>query len=343
MLSLFLTATTLSALALSKSLPAATLDQLQLGTWLENIAVRANGDLLVTQMWPSASIYTIRDPSDCHNPLEELATITSIQSIYGIAPVPVTSRYQRTETFVFVGSNSTAIGNPVAGTFGAWAIDFHPSKHGDKVKVRKISEMSKQSGFLNGVAAIPRRSDAVLVADSSNGLVGRLDLSSGFFDTSAFVFPEMAPTETATLPIGVNGIQVRDGYLYWTNSYAVSIYRLAITPAGLPAKGAKPELVADLSEGVSFLDDFTLDAEGNIYAASNFDNTVVFVNAKSGKWKIVVGATDQLTVAGSTSVAFGLGRRDKDILYVTASGAISNPVNGTETEGSKVVAVDTRP
>ncbi|KAH6980586.1 hypothetical protein BKA56DRAFT_673087 [Ilyonectria sp. MPI-CAGE-AT-0026] len=342
MFSFILLAASLPALVLSKSLPAKTLDQLSLGTWFENLAVRPNGNLLVTQMAPSAALYTIRDPEECRNNLEELVSFPSIQSIYGITQVPVTSRHHRPETFIVVGSNATGIGSPVIGSFGAWAIEFHPSKHADKVQVRKVSDMSKKSRFLNGVASIPDRSDAILVADSANGLVGRLDLSSGIFDTSAFVFPEMAPIKGTALPIGVNGIKVYNGHLYWTWSYSVSIYRIAITPAGLPAKRAKPELVADLSKSVSFLDDFVFDTHGNIYAASNFDNTVVFINTKSGKWETVVGAVDQLTVAGSTSVAFGRGKHDKNTLYVSTSGALANPVNGTKSEGSKVVAVNTR-
>ncbi|KAL2672181.1 hypothetical protein Neosp_012881 [[Neocosmospora] mangrovei] len=341
MFSLLFTTLALPALALSKSLPAKTLGQLPLGTWLENIAVRPNGDLLATQMWPSAKIYTIRDPSDCENSLEELVSIPAIQSIYGITEVP--SYRSRTEKFIFVGSNSTGLGVPITGTFSAWSIEFKTSHYGSKFKAKKISDMDKKSGFLNGVAAIPHRSDAVLVADSANGLVGRLDLASGKFDTSAFVFPQMAPIKGAGLPIGVNGIQIHDGYLYFDNSYEVAIYRIPITSAGYPVKGAKPELFVNLSSGLTFLDDFALDTKGNLYGASNFDNSVVFVNGATRKWKIVAGGVGEMTVAGSTAVAFWRGRQDRDVLYVSTGGALAMPVNETKTEGAKVVAIDTRP
>lgn len=340
MFSLLFTTLALPALALSKSLPAKTLGQLSLGTWLENIAVRPNGDLLATQMWPSAKIYTIRDPSDYENSLEELVSIPAIQSIYGITEVP--SFRSRTEKFIFVGSNSTGVGVPVPGTFSAWSIELQTSHYGSKIKAKKISNLDK-SGFLNGVAAIPHRSDAVLVADSANGLVGRLDLASGKFDTSAFVFPQMAPIKGAGLPIGVNGIQIHDGYLYFDNSYEVVVYRIPITPAGYPVKGAKPEVFVNLSSGLTFLDDFALDTKGNLYGASNFDNSVVFVNGATRKWEIVVGGVGEMTVAGSTAVAFGRGRRDRDVLYVSTGGALAKPVNDTKTEGAKVVAIDTHP
>ncbi|KAJ4319094.1 hypothetical protein N0V84_006548 [Fusarium piperis] len=340
MLSLLVTTLALPVLALSKSLPAKTLGQLPLNTWLENIAVRPNGDLLATQMWPSAKIFTIRDPSDCENSLEELVSIPAIQSIYGIAEVP--SYRSRAEKFIVVGSNSTGVGVPVPGSFSAWSIEFQTSRNVPKVKVKKISDLEK-SGFLNGVVAIPHRPDAVLVADSANGLVGRLDLASGKFDASAFVFPQMAPMKGASLPIGVNGIQIHAGHLYFDNSFEVAIYRIPITPEGYPVKGAKPELFINLSNGLAFLDDFALDTKGNIYGASNFDNSVVFVNGATKKWKIVAGGVGEMTVAGSTAVAFGRGRHDRGVLYVSTGGALARPVNDTKTEGAKVVAIDTHP
>lgn len=339
MFSVVLATAAMAVLALSKSLPSTTLAQLEAGTFLENIAVRSNGDLLVTKLWPSAAIYTIRAPWERHSTLEEVISIPSIQSIYGLAQV--SPSHQGIETFVFVGGNSTSPGDTITGSFGAWAIDFESP--GNKVKVRKISGMSPQSKFLNGVTAVPGLSDVVLVADSANGFVGRLDLTTGIFDTSTFRFPfEMDPVENARLPIGVNGIQIRDHHLYWTNSFQACIYRIAITPTGFPTRYSSPELIANLSKGVGFLDDFAFDVDGNTYASTNLDNSIVFVDTQTKEWKTVVGGTGEMTVAGSTSVAFGRGRKDKEILYVSTSGAIATPVNGTEIEGAKVVAVDTR-
>ncbi|KAK7419875.1 hypothetical protein QQX98_003062 [Neonectria punicea] len=329
----------LAVLSLAESLPAKTLDQLAQGTWLENIAVRPNGDLLVTQLFPSASIYTVKQPAGRHHALEQIAAIPAIQNIYGIAQVP-SRRGGDAETYVVVGGNSTSLANPVVGTFSAWAVDLSCSRGKDEATVRKVSDMDRHSAFLNGVAEIPGVASTVLVSDSTAGLVGRLDLSSGAFDTGAFVFPEMAPTADAALPVGVNGIRIRNGFLYWTNSATVAIYRVAVTARGFPAKGAKPELVFDLSAATSFLDDFTFDADGNIYVTTNLDNSVIFVDLEAGTAETVVGGIDALTVAGSTAVAFGRGKHDKDTLYVSTGGGLAAPVGGTKTEGAKVVAVD---
>lgn len=335
MLKVLLNLCVIPALALSHSLPTKVIGQLSLGTWLENIAIRSNGDILATELWPQASIYTITNPASCNKGLEELVTIPSIQSILGIAELP--PRPRKSETFVVVGSNATGLSQLVPGTFKAFAIQFRHGKNQAKVQVKKISDMTEKSAFLNGVVAIPGAPDAVLISDTVEGFVGRLDISTGIFDDGAFVFPEMAPP--APNAFGINGIKIRNGYLYFANSNAVKIYRTAITTAGLPVKGSNPQLVADLSKVVSFLDDFDFDSQGNIYAASNSDNSVVFFDAKSGKSRIVVGGVNEMTVAGSTAVAFGRGKQDKNTFYVSTGGGLFKPVGGTKTEGAKVVAV----
>ncbi|KAK7572278.1 hypothetical protein V3481_017473 [Fusarium oxysporum f. sp. vasinfectum] len=149
----------------------------------------------------------------------------------------------------------------------------------------------------------------------------------------------MVPVEGARLPIGVNGIKIRGGHLYWTNSFQASIYRIAITPNGYPAKGIRPKIVADLSNGVGFLDDFSFDFRGNIYAATNLDNSIVRIYITTKAWKTIIGGIGEMTVPGCTSVVFGHRSLEKEILYVSTSGAIATPVNGTETEGAKVVAI----
>ncbi|EXL73137.1 hypothetical protein FOPG_11481 [Fusarium oxysporum f. sp. conglutinans race 2 54008] len=298
---LVLAAAAFSSLALSKSLPWTTLAQLEHGTFLENIATRSNGDILTTELWPSAAIYTIRNPHTGHNSLQKLFSVTSIQSIYGLTQVKSSRR--GTETFIFVGGNSTSPGNTITGSFGAWAVDFDLLNN--DFRLRKVSDMGTDSRFLNGVTAIPGISDIVLVADSANGLVGRLNITTGIFDTSAFRYPlEMDPVEGARLPIGVNGIKIRGGHLYWTNSFQASIYRIAITPNGYPAKGTRPEIVADLSNGVGFLDDFSFDFRGNIYAATNLDNSIVRIDITTKAWKTIIGGIGEMTVPGCTEDGF---------------------------------------
>jgi hypothetical protein len=57
----------------SLPLPARTVAQLDaVPTWLENIAVRPNGDLLVTQLAPLPVLLTVKSPTSTHATLEPI-------------------------------------------------------------------------------------------------------------------------------------------------------------------------------------------------------------------------------------------------------------------------------
>ncbi len=49
---------------------------------------------------------------------------------------------------------------------------------------------------------------------------------------------------------------------------------------------------------------------------------------------------DSLAIAGVTACQFGRSGNDKQILYLTTTGALVGPINSTEVEGGKVVAID---
>lgn len=55
----------------------------------------------------------------------------------------------------------------------------------------------------------------------------------------------------------------------------------------------------------------------------------------------VAGAVDQLTIAGGTSCQFGRTESNRNVLYVATCGGLAAPVNGTEVEEGKIVAIDT--
>jgi hypothetical protein len=57
---------------------------------------------------------------------------------------------------------------------------------------------------------------------------------------------------------------------------------------------------------------------------------------------IVLGSSEQLTVAGPILVRFGRGPGFEDNFYVATSGGLASLRNGTVYEGAKVLAVDTR-
>jgi hypothetical protein len=235
------------------------------------------------------------------------------------------------DTFLVVGQNFTAVG-----VAAAWEVAFGDN---DAVTTRKVADISS-ARVLNGATAVPgcggAAPSAVLVADSTAGLVFRVDTKTGAVETAVQV-PEMAPAANASSPVGINGIKIRGGYLYFDNSYAASIYRVKITSAGFAAEGATVETVAKITEE-GFLDDFTFDADGSLWIASNRGRTLYKVNAQTGGSVVVAGAANATTLIGDTAAAFGRTEKDSRILYVTTSGFDKD---NTPIEPGKVVAVDT--
>ncbi|KAK5632487.1 hypothetical protein RRF57_008201 [Xylaria bambusicola] len=308
-------------------LPAHTIFQLD-GTlpnsWFENLAVRRNGDLLVTMLMPNASIYSISEPLS-GSPKASITNIDGANGLLGIAEISP-------DVFIVAGGQLGSNGEPVLGSMGLWEVDFRKEEPTTRL-VAKIPE----AGIFNGLTTISSCSSAVLVADTGISRVWRVDTMTGEYETAAEV-PEMLPLANITTALGVNGVKVRGGYLYFDNTDRASIFRLPIDKRGMAVKGAETELLTKLTHG-NMIDDFLIDEEGRFWVATNSGNTVEVADGDSPS-VVVVGSPSELTVAGDTALALGRTKADKNIVYVVTSGALAHPVNGTLTEPAKVVAID---
>ncbi|KAJ8130150.1 hypothetical protein O1611_g3480 [Lasiodiplodia mahajangana] len=309
-------------------LPSRTIFQLNdsiPNSWFENIAIRRNGDLLVTMLSPQASLYTVQGPlSD--SPQVSVIGIDNANGLVGIAETSP-------DVFAVAAGTFDALAAPVPGTMAVWEVDFN----GPEPTTRLIANMP-EAGFLNGVVTIPGSSSpAILVADNGISQVWRVDVKTGKYETAAANVPQMQPLPNATLPLGVNGVKIRDGNLYFSNSNLASIFRMPIDENGIAVQGAEAKLVAKFD--ADDIDDFLIDERGEYWAATNFENTVAVAKMYS-TGVVVVGSPTTLTVAGDTALAFGRTEKDKNIVYVPTGGALARPVNGTVTEPAKIVAID---
>lgn len=87
------------------------------------------------------------------------------------------------------------------------------------------------------------------------------------------------------------------------------------------------------------MDDFALRNDGTAYIAGFATNAVVEITPARAV-SVIAGYLNSTLVAGATAAQFGRRRWDTNTLYVTTSGARLAPVNGTFTEGGKIVALD---
>lgn len=139
-------------------------------------------------------------------------------------------------------------------------------------------------------------------------------------------------------------MKIRDGFLYFSNTNLVNIYRVRIANDGYLASDGEAtiEVYADLNAITTFIDDFEIGPDGTVWVVTNDDNSLIAVTPRDRKVKVVAGAKDQLTLAGGTGAAFGHTKRDKHVLYISTAGGLDAPVNGTLVEPGKVMGVDTR-
>jgi hypothetical protein len=305
-------------------------------TWVENIAVRSNGNLLLSLL-SIPEIYLL-DPFSGKPPVL-VHSFTGYLGVLGIAePIP--------DLFHIVAGNfstasSSITGDTGPGSYSLFSVDLRNCHHdGTKfstpAKVKKVLDIP-QASFLNSLIFISPT--VFLVSDSALGVVFRIDLAT---KTSTIIldYPEMKPhTGTGKLKLGINGIKLRGNYLYFINSQAFTFNRVPITNTGHAIHGAKVEILTQNTFGDDF--EFGPGNEDNAWICENLWNRISVVESGMGNATVVLGMTDRLTVPGPTAARFGRTKKDDKILYVVSSGGLAAPINGTLTVGGKVLAVDT--
>jgi hypothetical protein len=307
------------------------LGNLENETFFENIAIRPNGNLLVTQLLRESNVYTIKKPESRQTSLEVVATLPFGNASVGITQI---SDIDGLETYVVTGADFLDGQNPISGTYTAYTLQF--KKKTDEVQLKKITALGPVGVAANGIISSDDYPGVVFIADSFTGYIGRLDVYSGVFEQGVWSYEELSAPPGMRL--GINGIKVFKGFLYWTNSMRRAVYKVPITKTGRPVPQAQVRLVADLSHVSTIIDDFTIDSRGNIWTATNLDNTVIFSDGKTGESKIVAGGLQDLVLLGVGAVAIGRETKNEIVLYGVTSGGLERPVNGI-TEGAKVSSI----
>lgn len=287
------------------------------GTWVENLAVRQNGNLLL-DLVDRPEVYQI-DPNANGSSPSLVYRFSDVTSVFGISEVS-------TDVFnVITGNFSLSTFASTEGSYSVYQIDLSGSNTG----IRKVAAIP-EAEFLNGMTTL--NSNSVLVSDSQAGVVYRVDVETGKYEV-VLDDSTMKPPSNASIPIGVNGIRVLNGYLYYQNLFAKLFCRVAIDSTTGKATGPYETLATN-----SYADDFAITNEAVAYAANGFENEILKVTT-AGTVEVVAGSLTSTLVEGATSAQFGRTTKDSSVLYVTTGGGIAAPINGTYTEGGKIVAL----
>lgn len=278
--------------------------------FLENLAVRADGSILVTVLNHKQLWYV---PAPIGG---QPVTPTPVHTFAGFAMGIV-----ETEPDIFYVSTV----NPTT----LQRFDMRDWVPGAPVTPTQVLTFDQPAG-LNGSCLIAPR--VILLADSLAGLIWRVDLADNGLTATASVWlrhHSMAPDpgNGFTSPLGpqpgINGIRfaARTNVVYYTSTGQKVFMRVAVDP-GSHTPVSEPEVVAaDITA-----DDFCVDENAAVaYLTTHTDNTIVRVPIDAGSEGattcVVAGAPYNEQLVGPSSAAWARGQADDGrVAYVTTDG-----------------------
>ncbi|KAL9468517.1 hypothetical protein ACSS6W_010211 [Trichoderma asperelloides] len=283
-------------------------------SYIENLAVRSNGQILISGL--STPQLFLFDPS-ATGPRKPLIVHEFDQSL-GLAGI---AEYQPDVFAVISGNTSFTTTVQVAGTWNVWSVDLRGveifTKNGQAQLssppvVKKIAHV-KPAQFLNGLTVLSEPDQTLL----------RLDIETGNYEVVINnTFTELYPSPPFSAS-GVDGVHVRGNSAYFTNFGNGTFNKVPINRDGTPAG---PVTTLGHSKGpLHQFDDFNFDCDGNAFVVTGGANTVEMISADGKRHVAIAGNLNSTAIAEPTSCAFGRGPHDKNILYVVTAGGMETP------------------
>ena len=314
--------------------PVRTIYQYPLGIWVENIAVRPNGNLLVSTI-SLPDVYLL-DPL---RPNISVAahTFSSASGTLGIAEI------SHDAFAVITGNFSLTTGEIAPGSFSVWSVDMTGVEISTKGELCGSPNVSKiadipEGLLLNGITALPKSNGLALITDYFGGVIYRLDTRTAAYEVAINnTFTNVVAGTASTTAGGVNGVKARGGEVYFTNTGKGLFARMPIHPDGTPAGNAS--IVTRPINATENFDDFALSPNGSAFLVTGSGNSVEEVT-RDGRARIIAGSLNSTLIAQPTAAAFGRGPTDKNVLYVVTAGGLGVPINpGNRIVGGQVLAV----
>jgi hypothetical protein len=295
--------------------------------FLENIAVRGDGSILVTVLNRKQLWYIPAPGPDL--PLDPILVHTFDDIAMGIVEAEPDIFYVNT------------MGQPTL-----VRLDLRDWTPGTPVNTTKVLTFDQPAAALNGSCLIAPR--VILIADSLGGLIWRVDLSEDGLSATARVWLKhdtMAfdPDNPLNPQPGVNGVRyaARTNFLYYTSTTLKRFMRVAVDPV-THEPVSEPELVAS----GTMADDFCIDENADVaYITTHRENTIDRVPlepAENGPARVIVAGepfTEQLI--GPSSAAWGRGPADYGrVAYVSSDGGTTSPPPDGKVRPAQVLRVE---
>ena len=303
------------------------------GYFLENLAVRADGSVLVSSLL-TKELWCVPGPE----PGLEVAPVlahTFEHNVWSIVEV---------EPEIFIISLSDAYTTHESHLA---RIDLTGWAPGDPVWPEIIYTFDYRVQMLNGACLFAP--GVMLIADALAGLIWRVDLGPGAHSARARIWMEhstMAPDLDNGMPPppqpGINGIHYgpKTRYVYYTGLAQMVFMRIPVDAETLEPAGS-PEFVAPITDG----DDFCIDeVAGFAYVARHRANTLDRVPLEpghSGEVRHLAGDPLNEELLGLCSVAWGRGPTDTGRAgYITIDGGRTAPPPDGNIHNAALVRVE---
>jgi hypothetical protein len=312
-----------------------TIQEFPLPTWVENIAVRQNGQILV-DIVTSPEIYLLNPhPNSTATLIHNFTPNSALLGITETTP----------DIFHLIASNFTLPDNIANGTDSIWTVDLtsYDYESNTGAKVHEVV-LIPEAGLLNGLSTLSAEKGQIIAADSINGCIWLVNVNTETY--SIFI---QGPELKGTSGLGINGIRVfplpdcEEGndtaWIYFDNTSKATFNRIPISLSTLSITGPIETLATNIAP-----DDFALDSDkGFAYLAVADSNSIFRVPLDGGNPERVFGDLNSTVIPNPSSVAVGRGWGGEEIrsrIYVTTTGGLEAPINGTYRDSGKVVSYE---
>lgn len=287
-------------------------------SWLENLAIRSNGEILTTRL-DTPMLYQVNHLTG--TPVEVTTwNASEYTGALGIAEGATDIFYVILAAFFDQATFIKTSG--VNSVFKVNMTSFSLASDGSVATPAEVSHLTDipEADFLNGMATLD--DDHIYVSDVYSGTVYLIDTATGDYQLAVndTLMKFSVDGSAASTNLGSNGLKHRDGYLYWSNTARGFIARIPVGSDGLPTGSS-----AIVATNVPKADDFQFKSDGTLFVAQNQQDTLSTASSVVTKGTevaavAIAGNNISTILAGVTSPKFGRTSKDSNRLYLSTSG-----------------------
>ncbi|KAI0152597.1 hypothetical protein GGR57DRAFT_469626 [Xylariaceae sp. FL1272] len=287
--------------------------QLPSDSWFEGFVVRPNGKVLVTRL-DKPELYTF-DPQDQDTEPRPIHTFSEHNSLVNLTSIP---GYD--DEYYLLASTADL---EVITQKDVWA--YRVAFGDDDSLPPKVTRLTKveEEGYIVGILAITDR--IALLTDAKSGKLFHLDIGTG--KKTTFVDDERMKHSDLKYFFGINRVRIVGDFLYFTNTCAGTLSRMAIEvdtehkDVGIRAIGA----VSSVIDGMpAHIDGLAISAnQSHAYVASQVDGKLhrIEIDPETGVGTstVILGSLDSPT---GLNLVEGTSEGKKPKLFIICCGEI---------------------